>query len=62
MANYIVCHKKRNAPRINIIICEEKCPLKNKCKEYSDYLIKFSVIHKPTPVSAEVSPVSLAVP
>jgi len=62
MADYIVCHKKRNAPRINIRICEEKCPLKNECKEYSGYLIKISVTHKPTPLSAEAPPVALAAP
>ena len=34
MAAYVVCHKKRNAPRLNTRICQEKCPLKNECKEY----------------------------
>lgn len=38
MANYIVCNKKRNAPRLNVRFCDEKCPLKNDCKEYLTYL------------------------
>jgi hypothetical protein len=59
MADYIVCHKKRNAPRINVRICQEKCPLKNECQEYSGYL-KVSAIHKPIPVSAEIPPLALA--
>jgi len=59
MTGYIVCHKKRNAPRINVRICQEKCPLKNECQEYSNYL-KVSTSQKPIPVSAEVPPVALA--
>jgi hypothetical protein len=61
MADYIVCHKKRNAPRINVRICQEKCPLKSECQEYSGYL-KVSVIQKPIPVPAEIPPVALAAP
>ena len=59
MADYIVCHKKRNAPRMNVRICEAKCPLKNECKEYMGYLMKASVIHKPIPVSAEAPATAL---
>ena len=61
MADYIVCQKKRNAPRINVRICQEKCPLRNDCKEYLGYL-NVSVIQEPIPVSPEVSPVALAAP
>lgn len=61
MADYIVCHKKRNAPRINIRICQEKCPFKNECQDYSSYL-KVSVSQKPIPLSAEVPPAALATP
>ena len=59
MADYIVCHKKRNAPRINVRICQEKCPLRNDCKEYLGHL-KVSVIQEQIPVSPEVPPVALA--
>lgn len=59
MAGYIVCHKKRNTPRINVRICQEKCLLKNECQDYLSYL-KVSVSQKPIPVSAEVPPVALA--
>jgi len=34
MAHYIVCHKKRNNPRMDIRICEKKCPEKDECSEY----------------------------
>jgi len=61
MADYIVCHKKRNAPRINVRICQEKCPLKNECEGYSGYL-KVSVIQNPIPASHEGPPVALAAP
>lgn len=37
MADYIVCRKKRNSPRLNVRICQEKCPHKNECKEYQAY-------------------------
>jgi hypothetical protein len=38
MTDYIVCHKKRNSPRLNVRICQEKCPLKDGCKEYLAFL------------------------
>ncbi len=34
MAHYIVCHKKRNNPRVDIRICEMKCPEKETCSEF----------------------------
>ena len=34
MSDYIVCHKKRNNPRMNVRICQKKCQLKDDCKEY----------------------------
>ncbi len=34
MSHYIVCHKKRNNPRMDIRICERKCSSKEDCKEY----------------------------
>ena len=37
MSYYIVCQKKRNNPRVDIRICEEKCPLKDDCKQYIAY-------------------------
>ena len=38
MNNYVVCQKKRNSPRLNVRICQEKCPLKDECKEYMAYI------------------------
>jgi hypothetical protein len=34
MTAYIVCRKKRNAPRVHVRVCREKCPYKNSCKDY----------------------------
>jgi len=34
MSHYIVCHKKRNNPRMNIQICQKKCTEKEDCQEY----------------------------
>ena len=37
MSYYIVCQRKRNNPRVDVCICEKKCPLKADCKEYIAY-------------------------
>ena len=37
MSDYIVCHKKRNNPRIDIRICEKKCPEKANCQAFLDH-------------------------
>lgn len=37
MSYYIVCHKKRNNPRVDVRICERKCPEKDFCTEYCAY-------------------------
>jgi hypothetical protein len=37
MADYIFCTKKKNAPRIDVRICEKKCPYKEECQEYLAY-------------------------
>ena len=36
MSTYLVCHKKRNNPRIDIRICMKKCDLKDDCKEFQN--------------------------
>jgi len=61
MADYIVCHSKRNSPRLNVRICQEKCLLKDKCKEYMAYL-NASADKKQALVLIEDMPVALAVP
>lgn len=35
MPVYIVCHKKRNNPRMDVRICELKCSFKDECKEFN---------------------------
>ena len=52
MSYYVVCHKKRNNPRMDIRICQEKCHLKDNCGEYIAYL-KTIVQNKETFVYAE---------
>lgn len=37
MSHYVVCHKKRNNPRMDVRICEKKCPEKDLCTEYCAY-------------------------
>ena len=36
--NYITCEKRRNAPKINVLICEKKCEHAKTCKPYLSYL------------------------
>ena len=37
MSYYIVCHQKRNNPRMDIRICQKKCNLKDNCKDYMSH-------------------------
>jgi hypothetical protein len=34
MTDYIVCQKKRNAPRMNVRVCEKRCPFKHECEAF----------------------------
>jgi len=34
MSQYIVCYRKRNNPRMDIRVCEQKCPVKDDCKDF----------------------------
>jgi len=38
MADYIVCPNKRNAPRMNILVCRERCPMKEDCSVYNAHI------------------------
>jgi len=38
MADYIVCPNKRNAPRINVLVCRERCPMAKECPAYAAHL------------------------
>jgi hypothetical protein len=38
MAGYIVCPNKRNAPRVNVLVCRERCPMKEECPAYAEYI------------------------
>jgi hypothetical protein len=60
MSYYIVCHKKRNNPRMDVRICREKCNLKENCREYISYL-KVLVQNKNASLSAESHSLGLGV-
>jgi hypothetical protein len=34
---FLTCNKKKNYPRIEISICEKKCPLREECETYIQY-------------------------
>ena len=38
MASYIVCQRKRNLPRIDVRICEQRCPERDVCREFQSFL------------------------
>lgn len=59
MTDYIVCHNKRNSPRMNVRVCIEKCPLKDECKEYRNHL-KASADKKQALLPIEKIPVALS--
>jgi hypothetical protein len=58
MADYIVCHKKRNSPRLNVRICQEKCPYKPACKDYLAQM-KLPIKQEGVTVPLEISPMVL---
>lgn len=35
--DYITCEKRKNAPQINVLICEKKCKHANACATYLSY-------------------------
>lgn len=37
MSFYIVCHQKRNNPRMDVRICQRKCDLKDDCEDYVSF-------------------------
>ena len=36
--DYITCETRKNAPKINVLICEKKCQQATTCKPYLNYL------------------------
>jgi hypothetical protein len=34
LASYILCQRKRNLPRIDVRICQERCPERDACQEF----------------------------
>lgn len=61
MTEYIVCLKKRNSPRLNVRICQEKCPFRDDCKEYLAYQ-KLSIPPSQVSVSHDSTPAVMALP
>ena len=37
MSDYIFCSRKRNAPRMNVRVCQKKCIFKDDCREFLTY-------------------------
>ena len=37
MMYYITCEKRKNAPKINVLICEKKCKKAKSCISYLNY-------------------------
>jgi len=35
--DYITCEKRKNAPQINVLVCEKKCKQANSCSTYLSY-------------------------
>ena len=58
MTHYIVCHRKSNNPRVDVRICQEKCPFQDNCKEYISYL-KILVQNRNVPLPTEHQSVGL---
>jgi len=42
MADYLFCVRKKNNARIDVRICREKCPFKDRCAEFLAYQERFS--------------------
>ncbi len=38
MSDYIVCEKKKNAPRMDVRVCIRKCPEREHCEGFQQYL------------------------
>ena len=36
--DYITCERRKNAPKLNVLICEKKCKYAETCKSYLNYL------------------------
>jgi len=48
MADYIYCTKKSNKPRIDVRVCQTRCPDREFCRDLADYL----KAHRPVFISA----------
>jgi putative component of membrane protein insertase Oxa1/YidC/SpoIIIJ protein YidD len=34
VTSYIICYRRKNAPRLSVMICERNCRFKTECQEY----------------------------
>ena len=52
--DYITCEKRKNAPQINVLVCEKKCKHANACSTYLSYAkiksLTMSLSECPSPV------------
>ena len=71
--DYITCDKRKNAPKINVLICEKKCQEVKTCKAYLNHLKVQSVsavingsppegedLPSTDPSSGKISPLSVS--
>ncbi|MFZ0447853.1 MAG: hypothetical protein WAL98_01305 [Desulfatiglandaceae bacterium] len=57
MTDYIVCPNKRSAPRMNVLVCRERCPLVEDCPAYNT-LEKVPVVGNPLALPADSEKIS----
>jgi hypothetical protein len=50
---YILCQRKRNLPRIDVRICEQRCPEREVCKEFRAYQTSREPAPQPQAAAAE---------
>jgi hypothetical protein len=53
MGDYIYCLRKKNNPRMDVRICQEKCPLNDQCLEFVAYQKRASnqsLVSNPRPI------------
>jgi hypothetical protein len=35
-AHYVLCRRKRGLPRMDVRVCEKRCPIKGDCREFKE--------------------------
>jgi len=53
LASYILCQRKRNLPRIDVRICEQRCPQRDVCKEFRSFVVSRDEAAAAEPLAAQ---------